>query len=83
MSKLLMFDWRCNDCDRKFEGLAKSSETTRTCKHCGSTAHRIVSPVRLDWRMGVDSSMPTMADKWARMHTEKAKIEKQAARDDA
>lgn len=78
-----MFDWRCRECGEKFEGLAKSSETTRACKRCDGTADRIISPARLDWRMGVDSSMPTMADKWARMHTEKAKIEKKAARDNA
>lgn len=72
-----MFDWRCNDCNRKFEGLAKPDETARACKHCGGAAERIISPVRLDWRMGADTSMPTMADKWERMHVQQRKIEEQ------
>lgn len=77
VSKLLMFDWRCQDCNTVFEGLAKSSETTRDCKACGGNAKRIISPVRLDWRMGVDSDMPTMADRWERMHREGRKIEEE------
>lgn len=68
---LLMFDFECESCG-KFERLVDSKSQTVQCG-CGKEAKRLISPVRLDWKMGVDTSLPTMADKWARMHEQKAK----------
>lgn len=69
---LLMFDFQCEN-EHTFEKLAPSHEYSTKCPECGEQAKRMISPVRLDWRMGVDSDMPTMASKWAKMHKQAAK----------
>lgn len=73
MSKLMLFDFQCPHCDLVFEKLVHPDSKVAPCPSCSLQAARIVSPVRLDWRMGVDSDMPTMADKWERMHRQAAK----------
>ena len=67
-----IFEFLCPD-NHKFDRLIDDSERTSECKTCGKEAKRIISAVRLDYRMGVDDSMPTMADKWAKMHKDEAK----------
>jgi len=71
----MIFDFLC-ECGNKFEKLIDPHEHEAMCSKCGKEAPRIISPVRLDWRMGVDSSMPTMYDKWEKMHKQAAKADK-------
>lgn len=67
-----IFEFRCAD-GHVSEKLIDEHEQTVVCPECSLPANRIISAVRLDWRMGVDADMPTMSDKWARMHREAAK----------
>ena len=47
------------------------------CPECGSPSNRLISAPRLDPRMGLDpEGNPTMADKWAKVREQRAKIEK-------
>lgn len=48
-------------------------EHDQKCPTCSKSSRFVLSAVRLDWRMGVDSDMPTMADRWAKMHEQGAK----------
>ena len=48
-------------------------EHDQECPMCSTASKFVISAARLDWRMGVDSDMPTMADKWAKMHVQGAK----------
>lgn len=72
---LMMFDFHCTLCDKSFERLVESDIRRQPCPQCTALAKRVISPVRLDWRMGVDTDMPTMADKWERIHRQAAKQE--------
>lgn len=67
-----IFEFLCPN-EHKFERLVYDHEHTAVCSQCKKEANRIISPVRLDYRMGVDTSMTTMADKWAKMHIQGAK----------
>ena len=73
MAKLILFEFQCNKCNHKFEKMIPSDQRVATCPECNESAYRLVSAPMLDPRMGVDLSMPTMADKWARKHEEMAK----------
>lgn len=75
MSKLIVFDFRCPSCDKTFERLIKSEVKAVPCPFCEALAERAISPPHFDIRMGVDGSMPTMTDKWERMHRQRAKLE--------
>jgi len=56
-----------------FEEYCDSEQKEAICPCCSQKAQRIISAVRLGMRMGVDSALPTMADKWAKMHKDEAK----------
>lgn len=73
MAKMIFFDFLCNECGEKFEALVVPDKREATCPACGAAAVRLVSAPMLDPRMGIDLSMTTMADKWARKHEEMAK----------
>jgi len=68
----MIFEFLCPE-DHKFERLVYSHEHTAVCPQCKKEAKRIISPVRLDYRMGVDPTMTTSADRWARIHEQGAK----------
>jgi hypothetical protein len=70
-----IFEFKCAN-QHTFEKFIDSEVKETVCPSCGLMAKRIISPVRLDWRMGVDSDMPTMAEKWSRMHENAAKTRK-------
>lgn len=73
MAKLILFEFQCNGCSYEFEKMIHSDQRVTTCPKCNRPAYRLVSAPTLDPRMGVDLSMTTMADKWARKHEEMAK----------
>ena len=75
MSKLMLFDFECKYCGT-FEELVRSTEHSTDCPKCGAISSRMISPVRFDYRMGVSTGFPTMADKWSRMQEQKAKSDK-------
>lgn len=75
MSKLIMFDWGCDN-GHEFEELVKPDTLEMECPQCGAIAKRLISPVRSDWRkMGVDPDFPTAASKWEKMQRQKASKE--------
>ena len=52
----------------------KDRDAYQLCKQCGEVCHRMPSAPALDWKMGADPDMTTMADKFIRMHEEGAKV---------
>lgn len=75
MSKYMYFDFRCPECNTKYDDLVKPDVRTAPCPECGATGNRIVSTPTLDPRMGCDPTMGTMYDKWARTREQKAKLD--------
>lgn len=51
----------------------KHRETLQLCEVCGKETKLIISAPFFDPKMGIDGSMPTMADKWAQKHIKGAK----------
>ncbi len=77
MAKLLLFDFRCTECNTKFESMVKSDVLLTPCVECGADSKRLISGTRMDPRMGLDpESNPTMGDRWAKIRKERAQIEK-------
>ena len=58
-----------------FEDYVDSEQREAICPCCSQKSQRIISAVRLGMSMGVDSALPTMSDKWAKMHIDEAKRE--------
>ena len=44
---------------------------TDPCPECGELAEQVLTPVRLDWTVGVDSDFPTFAAKWEKIQRNK------------
>jgi hypothetical protein len=84
MSKLILFDFECED-GHLFEELVKSDIHALECPVCAKQAKRLVSKGHLDvLGMGIYSnSFPTIADKWAKMQYQKAKTDKGSTVDGA
>lgn len=84
MSKLILFDFECED-GHQFEELVKSDIRSLDCPTCHKQATRLVSKGHLDvLGMGVySSSFPTLADKWAKMQYQKARTDKGSTIDGA
>ncbi len=76
MSKLILYDWRCQSCNTKFEALEKMVTLERECPECGNVAKRLISAPRLDPKMGLDPSNTTAADRWARVNKQKTEQDK-------
>lgn len=75
MSKLLMFDFLCDN-GHSFEELVQPDHKEINCPTCQARAWRQISPVRSDWRtMGLDPGFPSASDKWAKMQEQKARKE--------
>jgi putative FmdB family regulatory protein len=83
MSKLILFDFECSACNTVFDDLVKSTVHSIECPTCKGEAKRLVSKGHLDYRMGVSTAFPTMADKWARMQEQKARTDKGSLADGA
>lgn len=76
MSKLILYDWRCQSCEQKHEALEKSDVRTRDCPECGGEAIRLISAPRLDPKMGLDPDMPTAYDQWQKTNRQKVEQDK-------
>lgn len=75
MSKLIMFDFECDD-GHIHEDLVPSDTLSIQCPTCSKEATRQISAVRLDWRhMGLDSAFSTCSDKWEKMQRSKPRDE--------
>lgn len=68
----IMYDFRCQDCDTKFEALVQPSEHEVTCRECGSIATRLISAPRakLD---PISGDFPGATLRWERQHEAAAK----------
>lgn len=76
MSKLILYDFRCTECEHKFERLAKMVDRQTECPQCGAVANRLISTPRLDPRMGLDPDFPGAYDKWAKVRKQRTAIER-------
>ena len=67
------YDYRCRQCDVKFEELTPVSQCTedRPCPDCGGDGARIISPVHFDGKMGLDPDFSTFSDRWAKNVTKR------------
>jgi putative FmdB family regulatory protein len=76
---LRLFDFECLDaaCGHNFEELVKYEDSDAIrCPLCNSPTRRLIGAPTIDPRLGLDAaSFPTMADKWARVRRQRAKIE--------
>jgi putative FmdB family regulatory protein len=81
MSKFMPFDFRCESCGFKFEEWVKPDKHVAPCPECSAISIRLASTARFPIAMGVDTSMPTMADKWAKMHEQGRKADEKRAED--
>lgn len=76
MSKYLVYDFRCNECEHAFDDFVRPDSYTTVCPECGAQARRLITGTRLDPKLGVDAeAFPTLAAKWARIRKQRAKIE--------
>jgi|LakMenEpi03Aug12_release.lakeMendotaPanAssembly.Ray.scaffolds.fasta_scaffold1640677_2 hypothetical protein len=77
MSKLMMFDFRCTNCQHVFEDLVQPLTGNLPCVLCGHTANRVISPVRIDrTAMALSGSAgPESIAHFDRIHREKKAIE--------
>lgn len=76
-----LYEFQCNStyCQHQFdEYVAYEDIPTVKCPKCGTDTTRHITAPRMDPRLGVDPSFPTMADKWARTRRQRAKIESQS-----
>lgn len=79
MRRLYEFECKNEDCKTRFDEYVTYEDIpTVKCPECGTDTTRLYSPLRMDPRLGVDPSFPTMADKWARTRRQRAKIESQS-----
>lgn len=64
-------EFRCPECNDKFERLVENTITTARCS-CGGNAKKVVSAVRcvLD---PISGHFPSATDKWAKHHEDAAK----------
>ena len=77
MAKLILYDFRCQHCEHRFDDLVHSNVYETPCPKCNHNATRLISTPRLDPRMGLDPvGNPTMGARWARIRKQRAQIEK-------
>lgn len=83
MSKLIIFEFRCSDCNTVFTELVRPDVYAASCPDCEGTGNRIVSAARIDWQAfakGPNASEPAV-DKWDKMRRKKMEIEQQKLKD--
>lgn len=80
--KLILFDFRCQQCSSVFDDLVKPDVFEAPCPECGGNGTRLVSKPRIDPRMGLDpDGFPTMGDKWAQVRAQRKKVEERRERE--
>jgi putative FmdB family regulatory protein len=69
-----LYDYRCRQCNEKFEAAAKIADCDADQPHegCGGSGKRIISAVHFDGKMGLDPDFATFSDKWAKQHEKRA-----------
>jgi hypothetical protein len=77
MSKLMMFDFSCDE-GHQFEELVQPKIHKLTCPTCSSDAHRLISTGNISYlKMGLDPDFPTAGDRWANMQEQRKRVEKE------
>jgi putative FmdB family regulatory protein len=77
MSKLIMFDFECEMCGKRFEDLVPATWPAQNCPACGFQAKKLISPVRinkLDMAMS-GSASPESVNYFDKVHRERKAIE--------
>ena len=68
---LRRYDYKCTVCNYTEENWADTSDCNfSTCKECGETSVRIISPIRTHF---VGHGWPNKDDKWAKEHEKAAR----------
>lgn len=69
-----VYTYECK-CGNVFDDLRPiKRHSSCKCPGCGQRARQIPATFHLDYlSMGTDPSLPTSADKWAKLHEDKAK----------
>jgi len=62
---LRRYDFKCTTCDLVEEQWVDHTDNFTTCKSCGETAQRIISPISTKFK---GWGWPDSDDKWARDH---------------
>ena len=79
---LVLFDHECDICGHIFEELVDRDGASPSCPECTSySTHRLLSPLRLDPRLGVSRDFPSMADKWEKNRKQHQRIEERRNRE--
>lgn len=75
---LMLSDYECTACGHIFEELAdRDAPETVKCEQCGQfSCKRLITGTRIDPRLGVDPSYPTLYDAWARKRKQAAAQER-------
>lgn len=63
---MILYDFRCNSCETRFDEFARIDDTVIPCPECGQDARRLISTPRFDPKMGLDPDFATLSDKWAK-----------------
>jgi putative FmdB family regulatory protein len=79
MSKYMVFEFYCDNCENMFDGFVKPDKHQLACPECKGMAHRVISSPRLDPKMGVDPAFSTMADRWDKTHRQGRKVDEKRA----
>lgn len=76
MSKFILYDWRCTECNTKFDALAKMDDLTIECPQCGADSKRLISAPTFNLGDGKDPDFPTAYDAWEKKNKQKVKQDK-------
>ncbi len=74
MSKFILYDFRCTECQHKFEKLVKP-DVLPPCPKCSNVTKRLISAPRIKLS-GTDPSFPGEYAKWEKKRAKKAAEDK-------
>ena len=78
----ILFDYLCPQEHVTEHLVDTNSPEPVLCPQCSQVSTRQLSAGRIDPKLGLDATAyPTMGDKWAKMRTQRQKIEAKKARD--
>lgn len=69
---MILFDFRCTECDRVDEHLVRRDTKVVACNECGSPATKLIPAPRCKLE-GISGDFPGAAIKWAKDHERAAK----------
>lgn len=72
-----LYDFKCTECENKFEDMVPSTVTEVNCTACGSVAKRLLSCPRIALD-GTDPAFPSAWDKWEKSRKQKMAQERKA-----